>query len=506
MILHNFKAYTLNQPTDTFHSMRIKDGYILEIAKKSEFLRPEPNEDIIDLKGTTVLPGFHDSHIHTLSLGNRRRVLRCEQVRCKNDFYESYRNFIAHLSSPSNSHWIIGKGLNLNLMPTNERLDIDYLDKIEPSYPLIIYTADGHSIMANSPALKIADLKDSFPSGILVDDDMSLLIKHKPKDSLEEIKEDITYAQKALLAHGITSVDEAQSTLNEVLAFNDLNNKNELKIRSNIWISGTKHMEFYLQQFSGPLRTNYLTIQSVKFFLDGAIGSEGAFTSFEQKSNCYGLELLNYEQILGQTQKVLQRQFQPVYHSIGDQASSNVLKVLNKINQTIPIEPFRPRLEHIQFLKPQDLKFFQTLPIVPSMQPCHYATDKKWLFDKFPFLQQSDFKLYPWKTVLNHNKKLAIGTDAPVELPDVFSNIKAAITKRSDQENLTLFETLQGYTVHPSWANFTENKLGKLLPNFQADLTVLSADPFNTPHSQLESIEIIDTIVDGKSMLKNYQY
>ncbi len=501
MIIKNIKGYTLAQPEDKFHSIKIKDGYISQIAKDSDSLTEDGK--VIDGQGLTLLPGFHDAHIHAMSLGKQLRLFDLNRINNDQHLKDAYSSYRKKLKNENPFSFIQGRGVNLQNWQSGT-FSLTTLDQIEQEFPLVIKSVDGHSCIANTIALEKKGILNRFPQGILVDDDMAFF-DDVFADKKEDLLNDFKQAQHILIEKGITSIDEAYVGDEALNAFLYLDQKQRLQIRCNLWLGGLGTLQKYLKYEPKPVQSEMLNIRSVKFFTDGALGSGGAFTSFPQKENDFGLELMTLEELISSTREVIKAQFQPVYHVIGNRAVNNVLQALEQLSKEMDIGAVRPRLEHIQILNSDDLKLFDRLPIIASMQPCHYTTDEPWLFKKFPFLKGEEFQMYPWKTLLNLKERVVMGTDAPVEDPDVFANLQSAITARDDGEQLSLFEVIKGYTGDASYANFIEEKQGKLLPGFRADIVMLSEDPFHLSIDDLSKTRVEGTMTAGKLLFSRGQ-
>jgi predicted amidohydrolase YtcJ len=140
------------------------------------------------------------------------------------------------------------------------------------------------------------------------------------------------------------------------------------------------------------------------------------------------------------------------------------------------------------------------------MQPIHATSDMS-AADRF--WGERSRLAYAWRTQLDHGAPLAFGSDAPVESPDPFRGVHAAVTRRRadgspgpqgwfPEQRLTILEALQGYTLGAAYAAGLEHKQGKLKEGFLADLVVLEQDPLDLDPAELLSIPVSATMVDGE--------
>jgi predicted amidohydrolase YtcJ len=116
---------------------------------------------------------------------------------------------------------------------------------------------------------------------------------------------------------------------------------------------------------------------------------------------------------------------------------------------------------------------------------------------------------YAWRTQLDNGVRLAFGSDAPVDMPNPFLGLHAAVTRRrasgspSDEgwypeQKLSMAEAWQAYTLGPAYAAYMEDRLGKLAPNHLADLIVLERDPFTCDPDELLTMQSSATMVNGE--------
>jgi predicted amidohydrolase YtcJ len=196
-------------------------------------------------------------------------------------------------------------------------------------------------------------------------------------------------------------------------------------------------------------------------------------------------------------------------HAIGDRANHitlNAIEALRQEETKLKLPRRRHRIEHLQLLHPDDLQRPSTLGIVASMQPIHATSDMD-VADKFwgSRVQHS----YAWRTIQESGAQLTFGSDAPVENPNPFLGIHAAVTrKRTDatpegegwipEQNISVFDALRAYTSGPAYAAGQENQFGRIANGYHADLIILEENPFEISPDRLHSLKPVGTMVAGK--------
>lgn len=505
MIFYNFKGYGSPDFRTQFSAMRIKQGQIVATGHSLKDLG-KTGDGCVDLRGLTVIPGFHDAHIHLSHLGRLTHMLDLKGVQTFYELKQVLSKYVLPVLG-DRSKWLVGRGLNFEMWQEETPCSGATLDALKVDRPLAIKSVDGHAYIVNRQALEQLGLSTVSSDGIFRDEEMKLLAPFVENRDSSLIKADIMGAQTQLISLGITSIDEAHVSQEELTAFIELDASGLLDLRCHLWLDGDSVFDNWVSGRKKPLRGENLAIASVKLFADGALGSGGAVTSFDQGGSHFGSEIWDMEGLTARLKRIMDSGFQPIIHAIGDRAVGTVCQALERIDITTQVAPFRPRLEHVQIINTEDILRIKKMGVISSMQPCHYYTDKKWLFSKFPFLRETALRLYAWQDLLNAgNGILPLGTDAPVESPHPLVNIQMAVMERQDGQSLTIEQAVKGYTFDGQYANFLEKKRGRLLPGFDADFVILSEDIFATDTKKIDQIEIVDTVIAGKSFLAGFQY
>jgi predicted amidohydrolase YtcJ len=164
----------------------------------------------------------------------------------------------------------------------------------------------------------------------------------------------------------------------------------------------------------------------------------------------------------------------------------------------------RFRIEHAQILTRDDIPRFARLGVVPSMQATHCTSDMRWAGerlgpDRLP-------GAYAWRSLLATGTVIANGSDFPVEDPNPFHGLHAAVTRRprgdgdgwQPEQRMTRLEAVRSFTSWNAWSASQESELGALTVGKRADLVVLSDDPFTCDESRLAEITPVLTMIAGE--------
>jgi predicted amidohydrolase YtcJ len=425
--------------------------------------------------------------------------------------------------------WLLGHGWNQNTW-NNQFGNAEFLDAIDHQHPIYLTAKSLHAGWANSKALQIAGIssitpdpeggviqRDSRgePTGILFESAMDLVAGVIPKPSESDLTNAIIHAQNQLNRYGFTGIHDFDS----MDCFNSLENLLEngqlnLRVIKNIpleYLNEALRLSIH-SGFGDPM----LKFGSVKLFADGALGPKTAamLKPYESTTDDYGMLLLHEDEILEIGKKALTGKLSLAIHAIGDKANREVIGALTQLIQfqkTSSIHSIRHRIEHLQVIAPSDLELLRGSGIIASMQPYHMISDQK-MADR-NWGMRSEFS-YAWKSVADTGTVLAFGSDAPVESPDPFAAIHAAVTRLPNdfadprgwfpEQRIPLEEALYGYTEGPAYAACQEKYVGKLLEGYFADLIVLDEDPYLVPLQRLPELRTSATMVSGKWVVKGF--
>ncbi len=399
------------------------------------------------------------------------------------------------------------------------------LDKLAPNNPVYLTAKSLHAAWTNSAALKLAGITAHTPdpangqlqrdehgalTGILLESAMALVSTAIPEPSLEFIAEAIEAAQSLLWRMGLTGVHDFDRRAC-FMALQQLHAQRKLKLR----VTKSIPLEDLEHAVGLGLRTGFgndwLRIGSVKAFMDGALGPRTAamLQPYLNERENRGMLNMDAEELFEAGRRAVEVGLSMAVHAIGDRANHEVLDAyeqLRRFERDRGLPPLRHRIEHVQVLHPDDAGRLAELGIIASMQPIHATSDMQ-MADRY--WGERAALSYAWRTQLQQGAHLAFGSDAPVESPNPFFGLYAAVTRqRADgspgqegwypQQRLSFQEALEAYTVGPAYVAGLEARLGKLSPGYLADLILLPVDPFVIPPSDLLALEPSATMIGGE--------
>ncbi len=517
-LLYNARIHTLDKRKPEATAILIDHGRVMALGG-SELLENFPRADKQDLAGRVVLPGLVDAHLHL-----KYYSLGLQKIDCETDsLAECLRRVKARVDRARPGEWILGHGWNQNSWQGWP--DAAELDRIAPANPVYLTAKSLHAGWINSAAMKLAGISSSSadplhgqiqrvqsgqPTGILFEDAMQLVDNIVPEPDLHGLIDAYEKAQPILWKMGLTGVHDFDRR-ESFMALQEMHAQGRLKLRV------TKSIPVELLEHGSALglRTGFgddwLRIGAVKVFMDGALGPRTAamFQPYDGEPENKGVLNLDGEQLFEVARQAADAGLGMTVHAIGDRANHEVLDAFQQLrayetNRGLP--HLRHRIEHVQILHADDALRLAQLNVVASMQPIH-ATSDMLMADKYWGKRAA--LAYAWRTQLEAGAHLAFGSDAPVESPNPFLGIHAAVTRRRadgspgpdgwhPEQRLSMLQAIEGYTTGAAYAAYAEKRLGTLGEGFLADLIVLKKDPFTCSPDEVKDLESSATMVGGE--------
>ena len=477
--------------------------------------------EVVDLRGAHVFPGFTESHGHLVGYG---AALEQVDLRDAATFDEVVARVRAAAAAVPAGSWVFGRGWDQNLWPERRFPTRDALDRAVPDRAVVLRRVDGHAALANARALAAAGIgaatkdpaggrilrnADGSPTGVLVDAAEGLLDRAIPPPSAADIGRRVAGAARRLASLGITEIHDAGTTADELAVLRAAASSGALPVRVYVMLDGGDDALLDREFAAGPLvrRDGMIAIRAVKLYADGALGSRGALLSapYSDEPSSRGLEVTAEARLDAVVRRAARAGFQPCIHAIGDAAVTRVLDVYERALGARG-DLLRPRVEHAQIVRPQDVPRFAPLGAIASVQPTHCTSDMPWAPARLG--PERIAWAYRWRSLLAGGARLCLGSDVPVESPDPRLGMWAAVTRRTPEgtpatgwnaaEALTPAEALAGYTTWAAFAGFEEDWRGACAPGFAADLTVFDTDPLAGRPAAILQAHVVRTVVAGR--------
>jgi predicted amidohydrolase YtcJ len=522
LILTNARIYTMDAAQPTARSIAIRDNKILALGTDDAMQSLLPDAEAIDLHDRCVVPGLIDAHLHAewTSLGLKNIDAEAPTLA------ELLRRVEERAKITPKGAWIRGHGWNQNVWGGVFPSKAD-LDRVAAEHPVFLTAKSGHAAWGNSLALKMAGVTASTPNpvggeivressgeptGIFFEDAMQLVSKIIPEPTAQQVAEALRDALPLFQRAGLTGVHDFDGA-RALQAWQILKERGELNFRVSKTIPVTLQEHAIALGIRSGFGDDWLRINSVKTFADGALGPQTALMidPYEGSADNRGISTCDKEEMFENVRKASAAGLSSTIHAIGDKANHDVLDVFAMVRKEGIGTHLRHRIEHVQLLHPDDFNRLAQLNVIASMQPIH-ATSDMLMADRYWGTRSSG--AYAWRTQLNAGAMLAFGSDSPVESFNPFLGIHAAVTRRrSDgsphpdgwypEQRLTVTEAVHGFTLGAAYASYEEHRKGSLTPGKLADLIVLDRDIFAIDPMEIAETQVLATMIDGQFVWQN---
>ncbi|MBC7554491.1 MAG: amidohydrolase [Taibaiella sp.] len=520
LIVHNGKVYTVDSGFSIAEAFAVKDGKIVAVGKTYDILYKYKGAELIDARGNAIYPGFIDAHAHFVGYG--RSLFEVNLFGC-NNWDEVLARVKKFAGEHPNDIWIRGRGWDQNNFPLQAYPDNTQLDVLFPGKAVLLDRVDGHAAIANTKALELGhvvagqavsggsiETKNGKLTGLLIDNAVDILSSLIPRPSAADYEKWLTTAEKNCFQQGLTTITDCGLMYYEVAAIDSLQQRGKLQMRIYAMLTDSPaNFERYIGK--ATYKTDRLYVRGVKAYADGALGSRGAclLAPYSDKAGWQGF-LLNPVSHYDSLAKMLSiTDFQMCTHAIGDSGNRIILSVyakyLNGKNDK------RWRIEHAQFVNAADYNLFGKNAVIPSVQPTHATSDMHWAGER---LGTARLKYaYAYRSLLEQNGWLPLGTDFPVEDISTVKTFYAAVVRKDgkgypqggfQKENaLTREQALRGMTIWAAKAGFMEKETGSLEPGKKADFVILNADIMQIPEDAIIQTQVFGTFIGGKKVYGN---
>jgi predicted amidohydrolase YtcJ len=524
LIIRNARIWTVDPAHPEAQAVAVLGDRIVAVGSSAEAgAWRGPRTRVVDAAGKRLVPGFNDAHVHFVDGGAQLDYVQLNDAPSAQEFSRRIRDRAARSAK---GEWLLGGDWDETKWTPAQMPTKDLIDAVTPDTPVAVDRYDGHMVLANSLALKLAGItaqtpdpdggvivrdRVGNPTGALKDAAMDLLLKAVPEMNHAQR----LHAIERALAHagslGVTSVQHMNPDYADIAVYAELLEEGRLTTR--IYAAplitqvddqvkvGIRHA------FGGP----YLRIGAVKAFADGSLGSSTAFffNAYSDQPDNRGLLADEMHPISLMRERMMSADaagLQIFTHAIGDAGISAILDIYADIEEAHGSRDRRWRIEHAQHLAAKDFDRFAQLHVIASVQPYHAIDDGRWAEARIGHDRAS--RTYAFRTMLDHGVRLALGTDWNVAPLDPMLTLYAATTRATldgknphgwfPEQKLSIQEALEAYTMGSAYAEFQDNEKGSITAGKLADMVLLSDDILTINPARIRDVKVLKTWVGGK--------
>ena len=524
LIIQHARIWTVDPSLPNAESVAILGDRIVAVGSTTDVQAWRgPRTRVFDAQGKRLLPGFNDAHVHFVDGGTQLDNVELNDATSQQEFARRISERAAKLS---NGEWLLGGDWDETkwtpaVLPTKE-----LIDSITSQTPVAVDRYDGHMVLANSLALKLAGITAATPdpagglivrdaqgnpTGALKDAAMDLLFKFVPPLTHDQRRHAVERALAHAASLGVTSVQHMNPDYADIAIYSELLDEGKLTTRiyaAPLIPQVDDQVKLGIRRaFGGP----YLRIGAVKAYADGSLGSTTAyfFEPYLDQPNNRGLLSDEMHPISLMRDRMMQADaagIQICTHAIGDAGISAILDIYAEIQKEHGSRDRRWRIEHAQHMAAKDFDRFAQLHVIASVQPYHAIDDGRWAEGRIGHDRSS--RTYAFRTLLEHGVRLALGTDWNVAPLDPMLTLYAATTRATldgknpngwfPEQKLTIKEAIEAYTMGSAYAEFQENEKGSITPGKLADMVLVSDDVLSIDPVKIRDVKVLKTWVGGK--------
>lgn len=518
------KIYTQHKEQPWAEAMAIQGDRILAVGSW-QTIQPFVKDatEVIRLTDQQVIyPGFIDSHTHLVDGGFRLFSVQLRDCKTPQEFIGAIAAFARSLKP---GEWITGGNWDhqnwKGEMPTR-----DWIDSVTARNPVAITRMDGHTLLANSLAMKLAGIDESIAtveggevlrengrlSGLFKDNAKQLINDSIPPATDEQKERALGAAMDYLVAQGITTAVSLTGT-----GFGDYADvykraydKGQLKLR----IYAAQDMKKWREledEIKKEGRGNlYVKRGALKGFMDGSLGAHtAAFKKpFSDTPSDSGFMVIDEDELFQQMKGADAVGLQLIVHAIGDRSVSVFLDLVERLRKENGVKDRRIRMEHAQHVSQQDLMRFKALGVIASMQPYHAIDDGRWAEKVIG--QERAKEAFAMKSMKDSGALLVFGSDWHVAPASPLLGTYAAVTRETidgahpdgwvPEQRIDVAASLKAYTLDAAYAIFEEANRGSLEKGKLADFVILDNNILEIQPAEIPQVQVMKTYVGGKAV------
>jgi len=558
-VFRNGVIFTADAQNATAEAMAIREGRIVYVGNNAgvvEFIGPATK--VTDLKGGFLMPGLVDGHMHPLEAGLKLR--KCSLDYASLTVQELQQRVQACLDKTKNQEpdgWLeVVSWFQESMRPAGVKTDRGTLDALKTSRPILVRSSFGHTVLANSRALAVAQITkatpdppggkiwrdvEGNPTGLLEDAAFEVYSGLIPKPTEEEMIAAAKTAQEALNRQGVTSFLDADAAPEDMAAFTALQKAGELSVRGHFApliavedgrdpAGAVAKVVVYAKQYDqGAIQAKPgITVRNAKLFLDGVIAAPALTGAVLEPYRMNAGTPDNPRWVPGTSRgpavyfppqplaEILVRLgragIDPHMHADGDGAVRAALDGVERMRKEIDGADIRPAIAHDEIVSPADFPRFKALATMPvlSFQWEKPAGDTLGLTNYFGPERMKI--LEPAGLLAGASAQIAFGSDWPVDALDEWFALKVGVTRTNapnapqeyrgrlgEDPGLSREAVLRAATIEAAYELHEDNVTGSLQVGKLADLIVVDRNPLKIPVEDIANVHVLETVVGGRT-------
>jgi predicted amidohydrolase YtcJ len=498
LVVTGARIHTLDAARPAASALAIANGRIERVGSDAEVLAiAGEGTRRLDAGGATIVPGFHDCHLHLLWMGVQRTT-QADLVGVA-----GLEDLLARLAEQSRrcDGWIRGHGFDQEKLAGRRFPTRAELDRVSRDRPVLISRICGHAAVANSAAIALLDepARSRGLDGLFTEDAAAALYAIVPAPDDATLDRALDAAMAVALRSGITSVQTLLDTPEQMRVYTRMRRtRGRLPIRVTGIFPERCAESLHTHGIATGFGDDWLRVGGAKFFSDGSLGARTALLArpYADDPSAIGVRMYDPRQLQQRCHDVQRMGFQLVIHAIGDQALRETLDAIEFALAGESNLHHRHRVEHASVCPPDLLERMATRQVVATLQP-QFVTSDTWTGERVG-TERTPW-CYPFASLRAAGVPIGLSSDAPVETLDAMQCLSSAVNRHawSPDQVLSVADVIDAYCVGSAYCGHREHVVGTLAAGHRGDFVMLSDDPFAIDRKRLASIRATRVFVDG---------
>ncbi|MDH3732503.1 MAG: amidohydrolase [Gemmatimonadota bacterium] len=526
LIVTGANVHTVDDALPRASAFAIHNGRFVAVGSDSDVLGLRaPGTEVIDGRGLTVTPGFIDTHNHPFYSGTKH----LKQVDLSVTSIAGIKSALQERAqNTSPGQWVQGFLYDDTKLEDGRPLTRVDIDDAVPDHPVSVTHRGGHTGVYNSKAFELAGITADTPDpegGKFYREGGELtgrVAEHakEPLESLipagttrEERQESIRLIGDMMAKAGLTSIHETGGGTQNLVAYQDARDADELHFRIYLFPSGSYGGIASPELFDGlkmaGIRTGFgddmVRIGGVKYGADGSASERtmAMSTPYVGRPDDYGILTMNQEQIYEAVDDAVRHGFQVGIHANGDLAIEMCLNAYERAQRDMPQADPRFRLEHCSLVNDDLLSRIRDVGAIPTpfFTYVHFHGNKwgEYGAEKMEWM-------FAHRRFLDHGIPVAAASDYPPGPFSMMMGIQSMVTRTDMQgrewgasQKISVPEALRICTINGAHAGFEEDSKGSITPGKLGDFVMLAEDPHDVDPFAIKEIEVVRTVVGGRT-------
>lgn len=528
----NGTVLTMDADNSVVQALSVRGELVEATGTNEEIMARVGDEtEVVDLRGSTVLPGFIDAHGHFPGSGLRTvsADLNSPPIGNKLDIDDLLAALAVQAEHTDPGNWVSGFGYDDTLLAEQRHPTREELDRVSDEHPVVAMHISGHILVANSMALAQVGIDASTPdpeggvigrvpgtqepNGLLEETARLEVLRHMQDMGLADTYRLMKAAADEAAAVGVTTVQSGGVSRTLAMGLNVFSRLGIIPQRLILFPFETEFSESLLNGEYDPedFNSDKLTMGAVKIVADGSIQGYTAYlsepyaTAYHGDANYRGYPTIAREKLFAQVEALHRAGYQIAVHGNGDAAIEDIIDAFEAAQQVHRVEDPRFILIHAQMAREDQVARMKDLGITPSFFTAHtwYWGDRH--RDLFMGPQRAE-NISPSRWALDQGLRFSSHLDTPVTpllpLQAVWSQVHRITHGGSvlgPEQRISVMQALRAVTTDAAWQVFQDGNRGSLEAGKYADLVVLSGNPLNDSQA-IRELQVKRTIVGGATI------